>query len=96
MLTDLHVHLRPDDLDRTAAEHFTAENAERYVETARERGVGYLGVSEHIYRFEQCLRIWDHPFWRENGQDDLDRYCDFVRDETILIDASQPPRRMTL
>ena len=26
MLTDLHVHLRPDDLDRSAADHFTAEN----------------------------------------------------------------------
>jgi len=96
MLTDLHVHLRPDDLDRTAAEHFTAENAERYVETARERGVGYLGVSEHIYRFEQGLRIWDHPFWRENGHDDLDRYCDFVRDETELrlgIEADFVPGR---
>ncbi|MBV9212863.1 MAG: histidinol-phosphatase [Actinobacteria bacterium] len=96
MLTDLHVHLRRDDLDRTAADHFTAENAERYVTTARERGVGYLGVSEHVYRFRQGLSIWDHPFWRENAQDDLEAYCAFVRDETELrlgIEADFVPGR---
>src|SRR5205807_2662559 len=84
MLTDLHVHLRPDDLDRTAADHFTAENAEHYLATAHERGVEYLGVSEHVYRFRRGLSIWDHPFWRENAQDDLDEYCAFIREDTGL------------
>jgi histidinol-phosphatase (PHP family) len=84
VLTDLHVHLRPDDLDRTPAEHFTAANAERYLDVARERGIGYLGVSEHVYRFTQALSIWDHPFWALNARDDLDEYCAFVRDETEL------------
>ena len=84
MLTELHVHLRPDDLDRTAADHFTAENADRYLTTARERGVEYLGISEHVYRFRQGLSIWDHPFWRENAMDDLDEYCAFIREETGL------------
>jgi len=84
MLTDLHVHLRPDDLDRTAADHFTAENAEHYLATAHDRGVEYLGVSEHVYRFRQGLSIWDHPFWRENAQDDLDEYCAFIREDTGL------------
>jgi len=84
MLTELHVHLRPDDLDRTAADHFTAENADRYLTTARERGVEYLGISEHVYRFRQGLSIWDHPFWRENAMDDLDEYSAFIREETGL------------
>jgi histidinol-phosphatase (PHP family) len=84
VLTDLHVHLRRDDLDATAAEHFTPGNAERYREVASERGVEVLGVSEHVYRFVQALDVWQHPFWRLNATDDLDAYCEFVRAETDL------------
>ena len=84
MLTDLHVHLRPDDLDRTPEEHFTAANAERYQEVAAERGVGVLGVSEHVYRFRDALSVWRHPFWQQNALDDLDAYCEFVRGQTSL------------
>jgi histidinol-phosphatase (PHP family) len=84
MLTDLHVHLRPDDLEATAAKHFTAVNAERYLDVASERGIGRLGVSEHVHRFEQALTVWRHPFWQENATDDLDAYCEFVRSETPL------------
>ena len=96
MLTDLHVHLRRDELEHTAAEHFTAANAERYLETAAELGVQYLGVSEHIHRFEQALSIWTHPFWLSNARDDIERYCAFVRDETELhlgIEADFVPGR---
>ena len=64
MLTDYHLHLRSDDLDATAAEHFTEANAERYRRAASERGIAELGVSEHVYRFEQALEVWRHPFWR--------------------------------
>jgi histidinol-phosphatase (PHP family) len=85
VLTDLHVHLRPDDLDATAAEHFTPANAERYREVAAERGVAVLGVSEHVHRFRQALSVWDHPFWAANAVDDLDAYCEFVRDGTDLL-----------
>ena len=84
MLTDLHVHLRPDDPSATAADHFTEENAERYLDVAAERGVDTLGVSEHVHRFRQALGVWQHPFWRANAVDDLDAYCDFVRDRTAL------------
>ena len=84
MLSDLHVHLRKDEPDQTAAVAFTRENAERYREVASERGVEALGVSEHVHRFRQALDVWDHPFWRENATDDLDEYCAFVRDETDL------------
>jgi histidinol-phosphatase (PHP family) len=80
LLTDYHVHLRPDD----SPEPFTAATAERYRETATERGIAELGVAEHIYRFTAALDIWDHPFWRRYASEDLDAYCGFVREETDL------------
>jgi len=84
MLTDYHVHLRPDDPGTDAATYFTPGNAERYRETAAERGVQELGVSEHIHRFTAALDVWQHPFWRQSATDDLDRYVEFVREETDL------------
>lgn len=86
VLTDYHVHLRPDDPESTPAEKFfTKENVDRYLEAASEAGIEELGVSEHIYRFEQALEIWDHPFWRENVADDLDDYCEFVRTTPLRL-----------
>jgi histidinol-phosphatase (PHP family) len=84
VLTDYHVHLRPDDVQATAAEHFTVANFERYREVANDRGIAELGVSEHIYRFTQALDVWRHPFWVANSRDDLHEYCRFVREETDL------------
>jgi histidinol-phosphatase (PHP family) len=84
MLTDLHVHLRPDDRQATAERHFTTDNAERYAQVAAERGIGVLGVSEHVHRFREALEVWRHPFWEENAVDDLDAYVDFVRSQTNL------------
>jgi histidinol-phosphatase (PHP family) len=84
LLTDYHVHLRPDEREHTFERAFTAANAERYRETAAERGIAELGVAEHVYRFRAALDIWDHPFWRRYAEDDLDAYCAFVREETDL------------
>ncbi len=84
MLTDYHTHLRPDDLDATPAQYFTQANAARYRQAADERGIAELGVSEHVYRFAQALDVWRHPFWREYAHDDLDAYCQFVREQTDL------------
>ena len=84
MLTDYHVHLRPDDPGTPAERYFTAENADRYRTVAGEHGIEELGVSEHVYRFAQALAVWRHPFWREQAVDDLDAYCAFVREETDL------------
>jgi histidinol-phosphatase (PHP family) len=84
MLTDYHVHLRPDDVEARADRYFTAQNAERYRTVASERGIEELGVAEHVYRFTQALEVWRHPFWRRYAHDDLDAYCAFVRDETDL------------
>jgi histidinol-phosphatase (PHP family) len=83
VLTDYHVHLRPDELDASPAEYFTDANVERYTQAADAAGIGELGVSEHIHRFTDSLTIWDHPFWQENAKDDLAAYCEFV-DSTPL------------
>jgi histidinol-phosphatase (PHP family) len=85
VLTDLHVHLRPDGPDTPAERHFTPANVARYREVAAGRGIEALGVSEHVHRFVQALGVWRHPFWVEQARDDLDAYCAFVRDETDLL-----------
>jgi histidinol-phosphatase (PHP family) len=79
VLTDYHVHLRPDEGDTPPERYFTQANVDRYREVAVERGIAELGVSEHIHRFHQALDVWQHPFWRESARDDLDAYCEFVR-----------------
>jgi histidinol-phosphatase (PHP family) len=84
MLTDYHLHLRPDDLDARPDEYYTPANFERYRAAASERGIAELGVSEHIYRFEQALDVWQHPFWLPYARDDIDSYCAFVREQTDL------------
>jgi histidinol-phosphatase (PHP family) len=96
VLTDYHVHLRPDQHDASPAEYFTTSNAERYREVAEEKGIAELGVAEHVHRFHQALDVWDHPFWRSYAVDDLDSYCAFVREDTDLrlgIEADWIPGR---
>jgi histidinol-phosphatase (PHP family) len=85
MLTDYHLHLRPDDPDATPEEYFNEANVERYLDAAREAGVEELGVSEHVYRFTDSLAVWDHPFWRENARDDLTSYCEFVASTPLRL-----------
>jgi histidinol-phosphatase (PHP family) len=84
MLSDYHLHLRPDDAAATPERYFTQANVERYRAAASDRGILELGVSEHIYRFEQALEVWRHPFWESYARDDLDEYCGFVREQTDL------------
>ena len=55
MLTDYHVHLRPDAPGTDAETFFTPANAERYREAAVQRGIAELGCAEHVYRFAQAL-----------------------------------------
>jgi len=96
VLTDYHVHLRPDDLAATPAEYFTAANAESYRAAAADRGITELGVAEHIYRFTAAQDVWQHDLWRRFGLDDIDAYCGFVREETDLklgIEADYIPGR---
>jgi histidinol-phosphatase (PHP family) len=96
LLTDYHVHLRPDAENTPAAEYFTQDNAGRYREVATELGIAELGVAEHVYRFTAALDVWQHPLWVENARDDIDRYCEFVRGSTDLklgIEADFIPGR---
>lgn len=86
MLTDYHVHLRPDEIESTPAEEFfTQGNVDRYREAAERAGIAELGVSEHIHRFADALQIWDHAFWRENARDDLAAYSEFVRSTDLRL-----------
>jgi histidinol-phosphatase (PHP family) len=85
MLTDYHVHLRPDDPGTKPDEYFTAENVDRYLAAAAEAGIEELGVSEHIHRFRQALDVWDHPFWLGSARDDLDAYVEFVRSTPLRL-----------
>lgn len=85
MLTDYHVHLRPDGAGTPAADYFTPANVERYRAAADERGIAELGCSEHVYRFRQALDVWQHPFWKENAVDDLDAYVEFAREQGLKV-----------
>ena len=84
MLTDYHLHLRPDDVGK-ATDAFTEENVERYLAAASEHGIDELGVSEHIYRFSDALELWRHPYWKAQANDDLDAYCEFVRSTPLRL-----------
>ena len=84
MLTDYHLHLRPDEVG-SAEDHFTQENAERYLAAAEEQGIEELGVSEHIYRFKEALELWGHPYWHDQAVDDLAAYCEFVRTTPLRL-----------
>jgi histidinol-phosphatase (PHP family) len=85
VLSDYHLHLRPDEAGTEAAEYFTEANVGRYLEAAEAAGVGELGVSEHVYRFRDALAIWRHPFWEEQARDDLTAYCEFVRSTPLRL-----------
>jgi histidinol-phosphatase (PHP family) len=85
VLTDYHLHLRPDEAGTTFERFFTAANVERYREAADAAGIEELGVSEHVYRFRQALDLWRHPLWLENAEDDLDAYCEFVRSTSLRL-----------
>lgn len=85
MLTDYHLHLRPDELSATADEYFTASNIATYVDAATRAGVSDLGCAEHMYRFTEALSVWSHPFWEEWAIDDLDQYCETVAASPIKL-----------
>jgi histidinol-phosphatase (PHP family) len=96
MLSDYHLHLRPDGQDADVSEYHSVANVERYRAAADERGIAELGVSEHVYRFRQALDVWRHPFWELYAHDDLDEYCEFVSEQSELrlgVEADFVPGR---
>jgi histidinol-phosphatase (PHP family) len=95
VLTDYHVHLRPDEDDSPAERYFTQANADRYREAAAERGIEELGVAEHVHRFVQSLEIWSHPWYRHWAHDDIDEYVEFLHASELRagIEADYLPGR---
>jgi histidinol-phosphatase (PHP family) len=85
MLTDYHVHLRPDEPGTTAELYFTDENAARYRTAADAAGIAELGIAEHIHRFADALEIWRHPFWLEEATDDLGSYCRYLEGTGLRV-----------
>jgi histidinol-phosphatase (PHP family) len=74
VIVDYHLHLR-DPEERI---DYTLAGVERFVETARRRGVDEIGFTEHVYYFQQTAEIWDLPYQRERCVYDLDAYVDAV------------------
>jgi len=85
LITDYHVHLRADEIDAAAGEHFTPANIERYAQAAAAAGVDDLGCAEHMYRFTEALTVWNHPFWAEWALDDIDMYCETVSASPVKL-----------
>lgn len=56
MLVDWHMHLERGP--------FTPEWLDRFLATARERGIAEIGVSEHIYRFREAQDAYG-AWWRD-------------------------------
>ena len=97
MLTDYHVHLRPDEDDTTPEAYFTTANAERYRESrepsAASRSSGWPSTSTASRSRSTCGAT---PGTGTGPRDDLDAYCEFVREETDLrlgIEADFLPGR---
>ena len=74
MIVDYHMHLRNE---RGGIDH-TAGAVEPFVERARERGVGEIGFTEHVYYFEQTRSFWPWQYYIERCHFDLDTYVDAV------------------
>ncbi len=74
MIVDYHMHLRdPEErIDQTVPA------IERFVETARARGVDEIAFTEHVYYFQQTRELWELPYQTERCVYDLDVYCGAV------------------
>ena len=81
MLTDYHLHLRPDEDGHAAGA--LLHRARTSTATSRRpsaAGIEELGVSEHVYRFTPGARaLATTRSGSEQASDDLDAYCEFVR-----------------
>jgi len=74
MLVDYHLHLRAPGGGAEQPDQ-RVDAVERYVARAVERGVGEIGVSEHVYYFRQTEAIWDVSDQQAWCRYDLDEYC---------------------
>jgi histidinol-phosphatase (PHP family) len=73
VLTDYHMHLVGDE-QAYDDESFTRAHIERYVDAARERGIGEIGFTDHVFRFREARGWFDHPLWQADANERLQRY----------------------
>ena len=85
VLTDYHLHLRPDDPDATSAEYFTRGERRalpRGGERARDRRAG--GLRTRLPLRAGARGLAPPASGSDYAHDDLDEYCAFVREQTDL------------
>ena len=74
MIVDYHMHLRAPD---ESIDH-TVGAIERFVETARHRGVDEIAFTEHVYYFRVTRDLWELPYQTKRCVHELDRYVEAV------------------
>ena len=79
MLVDYHMHLRSPREDVEELEH-TVSAIERYVERARELGVGEIGFTEHGYYFAELREVTPSAPGPQRNAFELDGYVTAVLD----------------
>ena len=86
MLTDYHLHLRPDEPD-TAAGALLHRRERRALPRRRRRRPGSTSWASPSTSTASPRRssLWRHPFWEEQARDDLDAYCEFVRGTPLRL-----------
>ncbi len=80
MIVDYHMHLRGPLEGANEPLVHTVEAVERFVETARARGIDEIGFTEHVYYFEQTRAIWFLPYHLERCSFDIESYVGAVLD----------------
>jgi histidinol-phosphatase (PHP family) len=79
VIVDYHMHLRgPKNPDGSEPLVHTVEALERFLETARLRGIDEIGFTEHVYYFAQTRKLWHLPYHLERCAYDLDDYVGTV------------------
>ena len=75
MIVDYHMHLRgPNEPGVEGAIEHSVAAVERFVETARARGVDEIGFAEHMYYFRELEGLVRHPYQRGRIAHGLEAY----------------------
>ncbi len=79
MIVDYHMHLRDRREDEPTG-RYPIERLERYVERAIEAGVDEIGLSDHLYHFDQSRPLWQIEWMLDRSGDDLDEFVATVEE----------------
>jgi histidinol-phosphatase (PHP family) len=78
VIVDYHMHLRDPRDGRQEPLAHRLDAVERFLETARARGVDEIGFTEHVYYFRQTRGLWTLKYHLERCTFDLDAYVGVV------------------